>query len=380
MLTIDKVDTSSKAQVRRFVSLPFRLYKNHPQWVPPLLIDAEMYLNRDKHPFYGHSDADFFIASRDGRDAGRIAVLENRNFNDYHGTRQAQFYFFECEDDPEAAAGLFERACEWARGRGLDMLVGPKGFGPLDGYGLLVEGYEHRQMMNMMNYNYPYYVRLIEGLGFQKEVDFVSCFVETDKFQLPERVHRIAERVQQRGTLKVERFQTKADLKAWANRIGKAYNQAFTGNWEFVPLTEAEIKFVLDNIMIVADPRLIKIITHEQDVVGFLFAFPDLSAALQRARGRLLPFGIIDLMLSMRRTDGVALNGMGILDEFQGRGGNALLYSEMVKTMQDERYPFKYADLTQVAETAVQMRQDLINLGGNRTKTTASTRNGFNPQ
>ena len=364
MLTIERVDTFSKAQVRRFVRIPFRLYHNHPQWVPPLFIDAEMYLNRDKHPYYGHSDADFFIASRDGRDVGRIAALENRNFNKVHGTRQAQFYFFDCEDDPEAAAGLFERVIEWANGRGLDRLVGPKGFGPLDGYGLLVEGYEHRQMMTMMNYNYPYYVRLVEALGFEKEVDFVSCYVEVDKFRLPERVHRIAERVQQRGTLKVERFQTKRDLKAWANRIGAAYNQAFVHNWEYVPLTEAEIKFVLDNLMLVADPRLIKIITHEQEVVGFLFAFPDVSAALQRARGRLLPFGVIDLLLSMRRTNGVALNGMGILEEFQGRGGNALLYSEMVKTMQDERYPFEYADLTQVAETAVQMRQDLINLGG----------------
>ena len=364
MLTIERVDTFSKAQVRRFVRIPFRLYHNHPQWVPPLFIDAEMYLNRDKHPYYGHSDADFFIASRDGRDVGRIAALENRNFNKVHGTRQAQFYFFDCEDDPEAAAGLFERVIEWANGRGLDRLVGPKGFGPLDGYGLLVEGYEHRQMMTMMNYNYPYYVRLVEALGFEKEVDFVSCYVEVDKFRLPERVHHIAERVQQRGTLKVERFQTKRDLKAWANRIGAAYNQAFVHNWEYVPLTEAEIKFVLDNLMLVADPRLIKIITHEQEVVGFLFAFPDVSAALQRARGRLLPFGVIDLLLSMRRTNGVALNGMGILEEFQGRGGNALLYSEMVKTMQDERYPFEYADLTQVAETAVQMRQDLINLGG----------------
>ena len=364
MLTIERVDTFSKAQVRRFVRIPFRLYHNHPQWVPPLFIDAEMYLNRDKHPYYGHSDADFFIASRDGRDVGRIAALENRNFNKVHGTRQAQFYFFDCEDDPEAAAGLFEQVIEWANGRGLDRLVGPKGFGPLDGYGLLVEGYEHRQMMTMMNYNYPYYVRLVEALGFEKEVDFVSCYVEVDKFRLPERVHRIAERVQQRGTLKVERFQTKRDLKAWANRIGAAYNQAFVHNWEYVPLTEAEIKFVLDNLMLVADPRLIKIITHEQEVVGFLFAFPDVSAALQRARGRLLPFGVIDLLLSMRRTNGVALNGMGILEEFQGRGGNALLYSEMVKTMQDERYPFEYADLTQVAETAVQMRQDLINLGG----------------
>jgi hypothetical protein len=205
---------------------------------------------------------------------------------------------------------------------------------------------------------------LVEAQGFVKEVDFISCYVEVEKFNLPERVHRIAERVQERGTLKVERFQTKRDLKAWAGRIGAAYNQAFINNWEYVPLTEAEIKFVLDNLMLVADPRLIKIITHDQQVVGFLFAFPDVSAALQRARGRLLPFGIIDLMLSLRRTDGVALNGMGILEEFQGRGGNALLYSEMVKTMQDERYPFQYADLTQVAESAVQMRQDLINLGG----------------
>jgi hypothetical protein len=364
MLNIERVDTQDKAQVRRFVRIPFRLYQNHPQWVPPLFIDAEMYLNREKHPYYGHSDAEFFIATRDGRDVGRIAALENRNFNGYHNSRQAQFYFFDCEDDSEAAAGLFERVIEWAQGRGLDRLVGPKGFGPLDGYGLLVEGYEHRQMMTMMNYNYPYYVRLVEAQGFVKEVDFISCYVEVEKFNLPERVHRIAERVQERGTLKVERFQTKRDLKAWAGRIGAAYNQAFINNWEYVPLTEAEIKFVLDNLMLVADPRLIKIITHDQQVVGFLFAFPDISAALQRARGRLLPFGIIDLMLSLRRTDGVALNGMGILEEFQGRGGNALLYSEMVKTMQDERYPFQYADLTQVAESAVQMRQDLINLGG----------------
>jgi len=362
MVKIEKIDTQSKSDVRRFIQIPFRLYKDHPQWVPPLYIDAEMQLNSKKHPYYEHSQADFFIAVCDGRDAGRITALENKNYNACHGTHTCQFYLFDCENDLEVADSLFQHVFEWAHARGLDKVFGPKGFGPLDGYGLLVEGFEHRQMMTMMNYNYPYYNDLVTGLGFEKEVDFVSCYLSANDFRLPERVHHIADRVQERGSLKVKRFESKKELKSWAQRIGKAYNQAFVNNWEYVPLTENEVSFVLKNMLAVADYRLIKIITHEEDVVGFLFGWPDLSAALQRAHGRLLPTGIFDLLLEMRRTRWIALNGAGILPEFHGRGGNALLYSEMEKTIQD--YKFEHADLTQVAESAVQMRQDLINLGG----------------
>ncbi len=361
MLTVEKVDTRSKAHVRRFVRIPFRLYHRHPQWVPPLLGDVELMLNRDKHPFYEHSDADFFMARRDHRDVGRVAVLENRRYNEYHHARQAQFYFFECEEDSEAAAALFNCAFEWARSRRLDTVVGPKGMGPLDGYGLLVEGFEHRQMMTMMNYNYPYYPRLLEALGFGKLVDFVSCYAAADSFRLPERIHKIAERVEERGTLRVVRFTSKAELVKWSKRIGEAYNKAFVHNWEYYPLTEHEIKFVVDNILMVADPRLIKLIAHGDDIVGFLFAFPDVSAALQRAGGHLFPLGLADLLLEMRRTRWIALNGAGILPEFQGRGGNTLLYSEIEKTVRD--FGYLHADLTQVAETAVQMRQDLENIG-----------------
>jgi hypothetical protein len=156
-------------------------------------------------------------------------------------------------------------------------------------------------------------------------------------------------------------------LKEWAPRIGEAYNNAFVNNWEYYPLTPREIKFVLDNILVIADPRLIKIITSGDQVVGFLFGFHDVSAALQRARGRLFPFGLIGLLLELRRTKWVALNGAGILPEFQGRGGNALLYNEMDKTIRE--FGFHHADLTQVANTAVQMRNDLINLGGQLYKT-----------
>ena len=362
MLRVDKIDTSDKSLVKRFVSIPFRLYEKHPQWVPPLLSEAEAQLNRSKHPFYEHSDADFFIATKDGRDVGRIAALENKRFNKYHKTKQAQFYLFDSEDDQEVTNELFGRVIDWAKRRGLDRLVGPKGFGALDGYGIQIEGYEHRQIMSMMNYNYPYYVRLVENLGFTKEVDFVSCYMNKETFHLPERLYRIVERVKSRNNLGVHYFKTKNDLRSWANKIGRLYNDSFVNNWEYYPLTDREIKYILDNILTIADPKLIKIITHNDDAIGFLFGFADLSAAFQRIKGHLFPFGLIDLMLEIKRTNWISLNGAGVLPEYQGMGGNALLYVEMEKTLND--FQFEHADLTQVAETAVQMRHDLENVGG----------------
>ena len=363
MVTIEKVDTGNKRQVRRFVEIPYRLYKDSSQWVPPLLIDAYAALNRKKHPFHEHSDVDFFIAIREGNDVGRIAAIENKPFNTYHSTKEADFYFFDCENDPEVATALFKAVFDWAKARGLNSVVGPKGLGPLDGYGVLVFGHEHRQTMTMLNYNFPYYQPLIETQGFVKEEDFVSCFLPADKFKIPERVERIAQRAMQRGGLQVKKFKNKRELIAWAPRIGKAYNDAFVNNWEYYPLTQREIDFVVENIMTIADHRLIKIITHKDDVVGFLFAFHDVSAALQRARGRLLPFGLLNILLELRRTDTVAVNGMGILPEHQGHGGNAMLYSEMGKTL----FAFKqfvHVEMTQVAETTEQMRADLKNLNG----------------
>ena len=363
MLTIEKIDTGNKTQVRRFVELPFRIYADCPQWVPPLNIDAYNQLNRKKHPFHEHSDVDFFLTVRDGRDVGRIAVIENKPFNQFHNEKTADFYLFECENDIEAARALFDTVFEWARARGLKKMIGPKGMGPLDGYGVLILGQEHRQTMTMLNYQHAYYRSLVEAQGFTKEVDFVSCYLPADKFQMPERVKKIAERVMERGHLEIKKFKNKKELIRWADRIGKAYNNAFVNNWEYYPLSPREIDFVVENIMTIADHRLIKIITHGEDVVGFLFAFHDVSAALQRAKGKLFPFGLIDLLLEMRRTNTVAVNGMGILPEFQGHGGNALLYYAMGNTLL-EFEQFVHVEMTQVAETTEQMRADLKYLNG----------------
>jgi len=366
MTTILPIDLQSSHDVRRFLDLPYRLYRGHPLWVPPIRLDAATQLNPRKHPYYEHSEAEFFLATREGQDVGRIALLENKPYNRYHSKRQGQFYLFESIEDLEVARALFDVASERARERGLTQLVGPKGFGALDGYGMLVEGFEFRPAMTMMNYNPPYYPKFAEALGFRKEVDFVSCYLGAGKFHLPDRVHRIAERAAARSGLAVKRFRSKKELMAWAPRIGRTYNQSFIHNWEYYPLSEREIQFLTDNLMTVADPRLIKIITHGDDVVGFVFAFPDVSAAIQRGKGRLLPWNLLDLLIEFKRTKWVALNGAGVLPEFQGRGGNALLYSEMEKTIREAG--FQHADLTQVAESAVQMRHDLENVGGVRYK------------
>ena len=151
-------------------------------------------------------------------------------------------------------------------------------------------------------------------------------------------------------------------MRSWAPKIGKTYNQTFVNNWEYYPLSEREIKFMTDNILSIADPKLIKIIVHEDEVIGFLFGFRDVSAAIQRNGGKLFPIGVFDLLLEMKRTKWVAMNGAGILPEYQGRGGNALLYSEMEKTIREG--DFLHAELVQVAETAEQMRSDLENVGG----------------
>jgi hypothetical protein len=361
MLTIQPVDLSQKKQVQKFIAFPFRIYRDDPNWVPPLWVDMRMQLNPHKNPFFEHSVAEFFLAILDGQVVGRIAALENRHFNEYHGFKKAQFYDFECVEDFSVASALFERVFTWAHQRGLDTLIGPKGFGVMDGYGILVSGFDQHAMMTSMNHNPAYYPVFMDRLEFTKEVDFVSTVIKINDYHVPERIQRIAKWVERHGAIKIHHFRTIKELKAWSWRIGESYNKAFVNNWEFAPLTNREIKMVVDTLELVADPRLIKIMTHGDEIIGFALAFPDVGKALQRHKGHLSPIAIADILLEMRRTDWVAINGGGILPEFHGLGGNALLYAmgdKMIRTGQ-----FSHVALYQVAETAVQMRRDLENLG-----------------
>jgi hypothetical protein len=369
MIETIKVDTGNKGQVKEFIDFHYDLYQGTPQWVPPFYSDMYLVFDKKKHPFYEKNAAEFFTARRDGKVVARIAATENTVFNEYHHTRKAQFYYFDSIDDQEAADAVFYAAFQWARDRKLDTIVGPKGLSIFDGYGVQIEGNENRAMMTMMNYNFLYYKNLFEKAGFEKEVDFVSCYLTREQFILPPKMQEVAKRVEERGFFKVKTFETKKELRDWSWRIGQTYNKTFVNNWEYYPLTEREIQFLLDSLLTIADPKMIKVIMHNDDIIGFLFGFPDVSEALQRQKGKVgfsRPWGIIDLLSEFKKTTFISLNGAGVLPEFQGRGANALLYNEMAKYLQGSQ--FEAAELTQVAETAVQMRKDLKTVGGKEYK------------
>lgn len=357
---IRKVDTSRASDVRRFIRLPFDLYRKSDLWVPPLISDMRLALNRDKYPFYRHSDADFFIAEEGQRTVGRIAVIENRPYNTYQDSRTAFFYYFEAVKDGAVAQALFEAAFEWIRERELNLLIGPRGLLRGDGHGLLVDGFEHRPAMGIP-YNPPYYADFLESASFEKEIDFLSAHLGGD-FDLPERFYAIADKVKERRGYWVQSFTSKRELRRWVPMVQRINNEAFSDVWGYYPIDEAEANAVADRFLAAADPRLIKLVMKDSEVVGFIIGYPDISAGIKRPNGRLWPLGWLQLLLEMRRTTWINFNGAGILPRHQGVGASAVLYTELAKTVLE--FGYADADLVQVAENNVESRGEVEAVGG----------------
>ncbi|MBN2551958.1 MAG: hypothetical protein JXB06_04285 [Spirochaetales bacterium] len=361
MTEIREIAPGEGRQIRAFIDLPFQLYRGDPRWVPPFRSEMRRILRR-RHPFFEHSQAAFFLARRRGRVLGRITVFENRRLNSIRDRRQARFYHFECAEDGEAASALVEAACSWAARRGLSEITGPYGLSEMDGGGIQVDGFEQRATMTMMHYNRPYYGRLLGERGFSKVRDYYTAVIDRDRFTMPEKIRRVAEIHYRRGHFRVPRFRSKRALLRIARQIGEVYNRSFMVHEDFCPLQEAEIDGLARDLMLVSEPSLIKILYYDERVVGFLFAFPDLSAALQRARGRLNPVSLIDLLTENRRTDTLIVNGAAILPEYQKLGGNGLLYYELTRTVQDSGY--RKVEMVQIADTTSLMLADMKTLGG----------------
>ena len=358
-VAIIRVDPSERYQVNQFLGLPFELYRDAPQWVPPLAGEARRMLDRRRHPFYRHSDAAFFLATEHGRAIGRLAVLDNAHYNTFNCERTAFFYLFECVDDTPMAQALFEAAFAWARGRGLNKIIGPRGLTAFDGLGLLVKGFEHRPAFGLP-YNLPYYPALVEAAGFVGGEDIVSGYLSAAA-PFPERIHRLSELVQRRRGLRVVNFKTRRELAALVPRLADLYNAALAGGDGNIPLTDDEARTMADQILWFADPRLIKLVMKDAELIGFLFAYHDVSAALQRTRGRLLPLGWLDLWLELRRTKWVNVNGAGIIERYRGLGGTAILFSEMHRSI--VAGGLEHAELVQIGVENADMQRELAGLG-----------------
>jgi hypothetical protein len=355
-MNIHRLDLANRRDVRRYVDFPFQLYRESELWVPPFVGEMRAQLNPDRHPFYEHSEAAFFLALEGEEVVGRIAALDNAHYNAYHGKRTAFFCHFDVVNDRAVSRALFDAAFDWARGRGLDEVWGPQGLVAADGKGLLVEGFEHRPALGIA-YNHPYYGALVEDAGFEKGVDLVSCYMGRE-MEVSERFLRVAEKVKQRGGFRIVRFRTKADLRAMIPRITEVYNEAFTDVQGYVPLTEAEARIIADRIIAVADPALITMLMKEDEIAGFALAYPDLSAAIQRCKGRMWPLGWLYLLREFKRTQWLNFNGGGILEQYRGVGGDALLYVELYHILMDNPQ-YQHVDLVQIQETNVRMMQEL---------------------
>jgi GNAT superfamily N-acetyltransferase len=359
-MDIIRIDTANQHDVKRFLDFPFQLYRDVPQWVPPFASDAKRMLDRTKHPFYQHSTAEFFIAVKADRVVGRLAVLDHRPYNEWNHSQTAFIYLFEAENDREVSGDLFNAAFEWARARGLTQVYGPKGFSALDGMGLLVKGFQHRPALGIP-YNPDYYAALWEDAGFENSGDVVSGYLGPD-FVMPEKMMKVAELVQQRRGLRIARYKTRGDLKQLIGPMKDLYNSSLSGTTDNFPITDEEVNLMAQQLISFADPRLIKIVMKGDEIVGFLFGYPDPSAAIRRCKGRLFPFGWLDILIELRRTRWINLNGAGLLEKYRGSGGTALLFTEMYKSVRESDH-YHHIDVVQIGAENDKMQREIAGLG-----------------
>lgn len=312
--------------LRQFIRLPWKLYRRDPYWVPPLIADMKKLLDRSKHPFFRHSSADFFLAWRDGELVGRIAAILNNNHNRFHNERTAFFGFFESVNDKDVASALLDRAAQWARDLKMDELRGPMNYSTNETLGILVEGFDTPPCI-MMSHNPGYYSELMESAGFEKAMDLYAWWLLTESGLNP-KIIRVGEKVlKDQGirirTIDVKRFWEEVEV------IKRIYNDAWSANWGFVPMTDAEFNHLAKDLKTVLDPRVVLIAEKDGEPVAFSLTLPDFNQALKKVNGRLFPLGLPLLLYHARHIRQVRVLALGIAKKVQNWSGlGAALYYE----------------------------------------------------
>ncbi len=326
MPTIEVIPVTSSREWREFMLLPWKIYRGDPHWVPPLIMDLKKLLNKEKHPFFQHSTADFFLARRNGETVGRIAAILNNNHNKFHNERCAFFGFFESIDDQAVATALLERAADWGRERGMTALRGPANYSTNDTCGLLVEGFDSAPAI-LMTYNPRYYIELIERTGFGKAMDLFAWWM-TSAHGINPKILRIGEKVLQEENIRLRTMNVK-NFWSEVEIVKKIYNDAWSANWGFVPMTDAEFEFLAEDLKPVVDPRLALIVEKEGESVGFSLSLPDYNVALKKINGRLLPLGLLKVLYYKRQIKHIRVLTLGVVRRLQTNSGiGAALYME----------------------------------------------------
>lgn len=318
----------SRRDMDRFIKLPFRLYRDDPLWIPPLIYQERAQFDPDKNPAYRYCDASFFLVRRDGRTVGRVAALVNRRYLEKTGRKCGRFGWFECFEDREAAGMLMDAAEEWLADRGMTEVSGPMGFTDNDMTGCLVEGFEELPTI-AGSYNPPWYNDFMTSRGYTKEVDYVEYRIKVPE-EIPEKMQRLVKLISQRSSVRVfSEKSTRVLSRKWGHQLFEVLNESYRDLYGTTMLDEREIDYYIKSYLGQVDPEFIKLAVDGDKMVGFIIAMPNLSRAFQKARGRLFPFGFIHILREMKRSRVLDFYLAGIRPGYQGKGIDALMGYEM---------------------------------------------------
>ena len=329
-MSITVKEVLNKKDLKTFVKIPFQLYKGNPYWVPQLIHDDMEIFNRQKNPAFDNAEARQFLAYKNGRPVGRIAAIHSRVANQKYKTKNLRFGWFDAPDDPEVAAALFKVVEDWAKELGMETLTGPHGFCDLDPQGMLVEGFD--QLATIAGYyNFPYYQKLVEDQGFQKEIDYVEFRTQVPEMSaFPEKLLRLAERIKERGGLRVLKFVNKKEILGRAEEFFHLLDEAFEEIYGAVPLTEKQVHYFIKKYFSFIDKDLFQAVVNEKnEMVGFMLAMPSFSRAFQKANGSLLPLGWWHLLQAMKKNDVLDFYLAGIKKGYRGQGVDLLMVVEI---------------------------------------------------
>lgn len=351
--------------LREFVEVQVRLYAGDPYFVPPIVSERVKFLSPDLNPFFAHARVQLFLARRGGVAVGRIAAVEDRAYNAFHGTRAGFFGMFDGPDDPEVAGALVDAAAGWLAERGLTEMLGPANLSTNHDCGVLVDGFDDPPAM-MMPYNFPYYARLCEGAGLAKAKDLWS-------YQLPvivsppEKIIRVAERLQKADAVRIRPLKLH-ELGRELRRVKAIYDASQDPAMEFAPMSQAEFDFIARRLRPLAllRPELCYFAEVDEEPVACSLTFPDFNAALRQARGRLTPAGLLRMLWATQRIDRLRVLWMGVRPGYRRRGLDAALCLHTMRAAR--RLGYREWEIGWTAEDNDLINHWLEDFGARRTK------------
>ncbi len=354
---------AGRRDLKRFIELPYRLRRDDPRWVPPLRFERRQFLDRNKNPFFHHAEAEYFLCERDGEVVGRITAQIDQRWDEFQGGNDGMFGFFEVENDPEVTGALIETAGGWLRDRGRERMLGPMDFTTNDECGVLVDGFDEPPII-LQPWHPPYYRELLEGLGLTKAMDMWMWDLWLGKLkqgnEFDPMIEAAAKVSEEKGV--VVRKMRKRDLENEIARFMEVYNEAWSRNWGFVPITEEEVAFQARNLKPILVEDWAMIAEKGEEVVGAALTLPDFNQVLKKMNGRLFPFGWWHFLTGRGKIDRVRVFALGVKRQYQHLGVAAALYKRHRETA--TWMPQKGGQTGWILETNKAMNRAMEGMGG----------------